>query len=166
MINRITPDAVKANVSREFILNLGHVLERMGFLDDIINGMANELAIEECKRVTLCVWVLENGHVIIGQSACVAVENFDLYKGITAARADVERKTFDIMAYELKSKLAAKPVGIKSALEQMTINVNLDADPEQIAAALKDGKSVLITPEDVNEETPDERWSRVMENSK
>lgn len=58
-------------------------------------------------RLTFCVLVLKNGFAVTGESACVSSENFDPEIGRANARRRALDKVWELMGYELKSRLAA-----------------------------------------------------------
>ena len=56
--------------------------------------------------LTFCVIQLRNGFVVTGESVCANSEDFDAEMGRTIARANAEQKIWQLMTYELKSRLA------------------------------------------------------------
>jgi hypothetical protein len=63
---------------------------------------------ETLKRLTVCVLVLQNGFVILGQSASATAENFDPEIGQKFARVDAVNQMWPLLGYELKNKLHAE----------------------------------------------------------
>ncbi|CAB4134980.1 Phage protein (N4 Gp49/phage Sf6 gene 66) family [uncultured Caudovirales phage] len=64
--------------------------------------------------LTFCVLVLRNGFTVTGESACASPENFDEEIGRKIARRNAEAKIWELMGYELRTKLATP------ALERVT----------------------------------------------
>ena len=56
--------------------------------------------------MTFCVLVLRNGFTVTGESACASPENFDAELGRKIARQNAVSKTWPLMGYHLKQKLA------------------------------------------------------------
>ena len=97
MNNRITLQDLEDNIVDE---NYFTAFEGVG-----VHYPASVIS-EELKRVTICVLELKNGFVVVGDSACVDLSNFDANLGRTAAKANAVSKVWALMGYELKSKLA------------------------------------------------------------
>lgn len=57
--------------------------------------------------VTVCCLELENGHTVVGQSACVRPEEFDEVKGREAARADAIKNLWPLEGYRLRLRINA-----------------------------------------------------------
>jgi hypothetical protein len=55
--------------------------------------------------LTLCVLVLENNFLVIGQSACVSPENFDTGKGQKAAHDDAFRQLWKLFGFQMRTDL-------------------------------------------------------------
>lgn len=62
-------------------------------------------ALDSLKRVTVCFLVLHNGFVLVGTSACVSLENFNLETGRRFAKEDALAKAWPIEGYLLTEKL-------------------------------------------------------------
>lgn len=58
--------------------------------------------------LTFCVFVLRNGFTVTGEASCVSPENFDPELGRKIARQKAVEKTWPLMGYELRSRLASK----------------------------------------------------------
>jgi hypothetical protein len=56
-------------------------------------------------RTTIAELTLENGFVVIGESICVCIENFDAELGRKIARAQARDKIWAFMGYALRQKL-------------------------------------------------------------
>ena len=54
---------------------------------------------------TVCLLVLVNGFTVIGESACVSVENFDEETGRIVARANACNKVWAYLGYQLTEDL-------------------------------------------------------------
>lgn len=59
------------------------------------------------KRTTICTLILQNGFVVVGSSACVSIENFDLELGRKAAREDAVDKVWALEGYAMRSRMNA-----------------------------------------------------------
>lgn len=74
-----------------------------------LEGILAKVKGEEFFRVgptlTVCVLTLENGAHLVGESACVAVENFDEAKGRELARQDALAKAWPLEGYLLRERL-------------------------------------------------------------
>lgn len=99
---RITPADVEANISGEhyFTAHQGVQGARGGATSEDIKSLA---------LLTFCVFVLDNGFTVTGESACASPENFDADIGKKIARANAVQKIWPLMGYELRSKLASVP---------------------------------------------------------
>jgi hypothetical protein len=56
-------------------------------------------------RTTLCQLTLENGYTVIGQSACVDIENFDASLGRHYAKQDAIDKVWPLEGYLLAERI-------------------------------------------------------------
>lgn len=56
--------------------------------------------------LTICVLTLANGFTVLGQSACASPENFNAEIGARIARENAKSKVWELMGFELRSKLA------------------------------------------------------------
>jgi hypothetical protein len=57
------------------------------------------------RRTTLCQLTLENGYTVIGQSACVDIENFDASLGRHYAKLDAIDKVWPLEGYLLAERM-------------------------------------------------------------
>ena len=57
------------------------------------------------NRTTLCQLTLENGYTVIGQSACVDIENFDASLGRHYAKLDAIDKIWPLEGYLLAERM-------------------------------------------------------------
>lgn len=55
--------------------------------------------------MTVCCLTLRNGHAVIGKSACIAAENFDVALGAKYAREDALENVFPLLAYLVSQRL-------------------------------------------------------------
>lgn len=60
---------------------------------------------DNLRRITVCFLVLHNGFVLVGVSACVSIENFDVAKGRAFAREDALTKMWPVEGYLLMEKI-------------------------------------------------------------
>jgi len=56
--------------------------------------------------LTVCALTLENGYIVVGESACASPENFDADIGRKIARQDAFNKIWALEGYLLREKLA------------------------------------------------------------
>ncbi|WP_019573451.1 Gp49 family protein [Curvibacter lanceolatus] len=116
---RITPADIEAQISAEFYLN-GY-----DFADSPKAGHIrhnDNRADEHMRLLTMCVLVLNNGYTVVGHSACVSAENFDVEIGVKVARANAVEKIWPLMGYELRSKLAQAAPLTLPVIDQATLN--------------------------------------------
>lgn len=57
--------------------------------------------------LTVCVLTLQNGFMIVGESACASPENFNAELGAKIARDNARNKIWAFEGYALRNKLAA-----------------------------------------------------------
>lgn len=57
------------------------------------------------RTLTFCVLVLDNGHTVIGTSACVSIENFNEEIGRKIARDKAINKLWELEGYALSVRL-------------------------------------------------------------
>jgi hypothetical protein len=55
--------------------------------------------------LTVCILTLKNGFTVVGESACVSVENFDEQKGKDVAKEKAREKIWGLEGYLLKQKI-------------------------------------------------------------
>lgn len=67
--------------------------------------------------LTLCVLVLKNGFLVIGKSACVSPENFDLEKGQKAAFDNAFEQLWQLFGFQLRTDL------YRNALQQISESI-------------------------------------------
>lgn len=67
--------------------------------------ISNEDYIKIGKKTTICCLTLKNGYEIIGVSACVDSNNFDLEKGKYWARKEAINQIWKLEGYNLASNL-------------------------------------------------------------
>lgn len=93
--SKITPSDIALNIVSEFYFTAGEAVEAT-------YGVRKE----ELSVLTFCVLVLENGFTVTGESACASPANFDPVVGKTIAKQNATQKIWQLMGYELKSKLS------------------------------------------------------------
>lgn len=105
---RVTEDDIKANIVTEHYFTaaegvLGGALPDEGplTLPDGYTPPPQELGL-----LTFCVLVLKNGFTVTGESACASPENFKPAIGRQIARENAINKVWNLMGYELRTKLA------------------------------------------------------------
>lgn len=109
---RVTPADIEANIASEHFftaldgrngaINYGTYVGR----ETPAEGDAD---LAQLALLTFCVLVLKNGFTCVGKSACASPENFNAEIGRNAARAKAIDEVWNVMGYELRSKLAAQP---------------------------------------------------------
>jgi hypothetical protein len=67
--------------------------------------IGEEFLIMSDHRTTLCQLTLENGYTVIGQSACVDIENFDASLGRHYAKEDAINKIWPLEGYLLAERM-------------------------------------------------------------
>lgn len=98
---RVTPADIEAGIDGEFYFTAADAGQANG-LPTLTNFREKIKALDS---FTFCVLVMNNGHVITGESACVSPENFDAELGRKIARQNAVAKIWPLMGYELRSKL-------------------------------------------------------------
>lgn len=93
---RITPAGIDAQIRAEYYLNA----------HDAVVG-AGAPALDELRVLTICVLVLKNGFILIGESACASPENYDAEIGRKLARDQARNKIWALEGYRLRSELAS-----------------------------------------------------------
>jgi len=63
----------------------------------------------EETNLTVCLLTLKNGFSVIGESACVSPENFDVEIGEKIAMENAKSKIWALLGFALAEKLALKP---------------------------------------------------------
>jgi hypothetical protein len=96
MKNKITLDDIESNIRYETYFTAA----------DGAQTADGDRGDEALELLTFCVLVLANGFVVTGESACVSPENFDAEIGREVARENAVSKIWQLMGYELKSKLS------------------------------------------------------------
>lgn len=97
---RITPQDVEANIVSENYFTAG---------DGVVGaagGPGPHTYDSSLDLLTFCVLVLRNGFTVTGESACASPENFRREIGRRVARENAIDKVWQLMGYELKSRLA------------------------------------------------------------
>ena len=97
---RITPADIEANIASE------HYFTATEALVGQTRGPEWQATPKELDVLTFCVLVLRNGFTVTGESACASPENFDPEIGRKIARQHALSKTWPLLGYELRSKLA------------------------------------------------------------
>lgn len=99
---RITPDDIENLIVGEHYFVLSDVAyEDIG--DEIVEEDMRAFVMCNLQRVTVCVLTMRNGFVVIGESACVDLENFDLDIGRQIARSNAVDKIWPLVGYELRT---------------------------------------------------------------
>lgn len=102
-MNKVTMQAIEANISQEYYFRLGEAV----FPGDVIANADFDMY-KELNLTTICVLVLNNGYKVTGQSTCVDPNTFVKTDGEKYAREDAIDKIWPLMGYELKTKLSKK----------------------------------------------------------
>lgn len=91
----ITPDQINAEIATEYSFNVGDAVDAFHCTDASLPTAATDMF-----RVTLCVLVLKNGFVAVGQSSVADIANFDDALGRKFAREDAVRQAWPVaMSY-------------------------------------------------------------------
>lgn len=72
-----------------------------------LKGGDDKLALPSLKRTTICTLVLKNGYVIVGSSACIHSDAFDVEIGRTIARKDAVAGIWQLEGYNARTVLHA-----------------------------------------------------------
>jgi hypothetical protein len=97
---RVTPDDIEANIASV------HYFTALNGVRGVPGSNCYETAAEvPLSLLTFCVLVLQNGFIVVGESACASPENFDAEIGRSIARANAVAKMWPLMGYELKCRL-------------------------------------------------------------
>lgn len=95
----VTLDQVKAEIATERYFNAGEAVDAFRCLDASLPTAADDMF-----RVTLCILVLKNGFVAVGQSACADIANFDAELGRKFAREDALRQAWPVVMSYLQER--------------------------------------------------------------
>ena len=100
---RVTPADIEANIASEhyFTAADGARMSPHG------NHPVQDMNTGALGLLTFCVLVLRNGFTVTGESACASPENFDAEVGRKIARQNAVSRTWPLVGYELRFKLAA-----------------------------------------------------------
>lgn len=90
----VTLDQVKDEIAAEYRFTAERAIDALG-----LPGVFPDLG-----RVTLCVMVLKNGFVAVGQSACADIANFDAELGRKLAREDALRQAWPVVMSYLQER--------------------------------------------------------------
>lgn len=100
---RVKPSDIEANIAQEHYFTAGD-----GCRSVYQGGPAYQACDKSLDYLTFCILVLKNGFTVTGESACASPENFDAEIGRKRARQKAIDKVWELMGYELRSKLAAE----------------------------------------------------------
>lgn len=109
----ITADDIRANIVSEHYFTAAEGLLGAGMagLENgegaVDLGEAMDEAGGPLDLLTICVLVLRNGFTVVGTSACASPENFDAEVGRKLAKAKAFDQVWQLMGYELRSRLAS-----------------------------------------------------------
>lgn len=95
----ITPHQVEAEIATERCFNVGDAVDAFRCIDASLPSAEDDMF-----RVTLCVLVLKNGFVAVGQSACADIANFDAVLGYKFAREDAVRQAWPVVMSYLQER--------------------------------------------------------------
>jgi hypothetical protein len=95
---RLTPAHIDEQIVAEYSFRASNAVK------DCPVSEAGERAL---SCLTICVLVLKNGFVLVGESACASPENFNAEIGHKIARDNARSKIWALEGYLLRSKLAA-----------------------------------------------------------
>ena len=99
----VTKEEVEANIVAEYYLPAGAAVRTL--LQSQFDPAVSDETHKELDRLTICILVLQNGFTVMGESACVSIENFALNKGKEAARRNAVEKIWPLMGYELRTRV-------------------------------------------------------------
>lgn len=101
MNNKLTPDLIEQTIAGEAYVNAADAVSTSPFV-----RIPSTESYKELQRITLCLLILRNGTVVIGESACASLANFDGKRGREVARANAVAKIWALEGYLLRHKLA------------------------------------------------------------
>ena len=109
---RVTPADIEAAIVSEHYFTAREGVLGMLAADGVPPGIYEQAnaAPQPLGLLTFCVLVLRNGFTVTGESACVSPENFDAEIGRRVARENAVNKTWPLLGYALKEKLACAPL--------------------------------------------------------
>lgn len=99
-VNKITPGMIEGQIVGEAYVR-GHEAS-----EKFLTGQYAELSESRLACLTICLLVLKNGFIVVGESSCVDTANFDADLGRKYAREQAVEKIWPLMGYQLKSRLA------------------------------------------------------------
>ena len=97
---RVTPQDIERAITSEHYFTAGQAVEQQ--------TAPHEQIPTSLYLLTFCVLTLRNGFTVTGESACASPENFDAQIGRAIARENAVQKTWPLLGYELRTKLAAE----------------------------------------------------------
>jgi len=103
---RISPADIEANIVDEVYFTAAQGCDANGIAMHGVNAPALR-SYDSLKLLTFCVLVLRNGFTVTGESACVSPKIFDAELGRRIARENAVSKTWPLMGYALRERLAA-----------------------------------------------------------
>ena len=97
---RVTMEQVNNSIAKEFFFTAAD-----GVRGATKHAHKMQGASENMELLTFCVLVMKNGFTVTGQSACADAKNFQKDIGQRIAREDAISKIWELLGYELKTKL-------------------------------------------------------------
>jgi hypothetical protein len=99
---RLTPAHIDEQISSEFFFTAGDGVRGASEMGTSPAGKADAL-----NRFMICVLVLRNGFVVMGESAPASPENFNAEIGRKIARDKAREKIWPLEGYALRTRLAS-----------------------------------------------------------
>lgn len=101
---RVTPADIEANILSEHYFTAAEGAYGAEGFQDFRNARYEDQP-QPLHLLTFCVFILQNGYTVTGESACASPENFDAEVGRKIARANAVSKVWPLMGYALKQQL-------------------------------------------------------------
>lgn len=104
---RVSPGQVDAAIKFEFYVNAAEAVGAVGH-DGLVGGETLPGAgVEALKVMTICFLVLQNGHIVLGKSACISPENYDQEIGRKISRENARNQIWELEGYRKRAEQAA-----------------------------------------------------------
>lgn len=100
---RVTQRDIEAAIAETYVFNVWQAVTSIGEWRG--SGGPVRYGAEELRRLTLVTLVLKNGYVVIGESACADIANYDAELGARLAIEDAKSKIWPLLGYSLKERL-------------------------------------------------------------
>lgn len=100
---RVTLKDIENSIAFRFDLN---ALDAVAATSAMLINRDGSHPMDSLKVLTICLLVLKNGYVVIGESAAADPKNFDAELGRKFAYENAVRKVWPLMGYALRDRLS------------------------------------------------------------